>query len=1231
MTQPSQSAHHPLPDALLGKLNNVPQLPPHFLPRPNVLAALTETLLAPLSTTEASIGSKVTGLHGMGGSGKSVLAAALAREQTVRRAFPDGVLWVTLGQTPALTARQAQLVEALDAEPRAFEDPQQGRAYLSESLNGRACLLILDDAWQVEHVQAFDALGPHCRMVITTRDAGLLTTLGTTAYRLDVLDDREALQLLAHWAGQTVEMLPSEARKVAQECGNLPLALVLSGAQVHEGTPWTDLSEALHDADLAFLDHPYGSVMKTLQVSVETLPAEQARHYLALAVFAPNTTIPEATMLMLWQHADHMNARQARKLLTTLGRKALLRLEGQAPQRYAALHSLQHDYLRLQAKIPTTPAGGNGQRPAQLHHILTAHFGAEELKTLCLYLAVDYDDLPAQGKTHKARELVAYLARRGRLDALLQIGADLRPDIDWEAGTGAPKNDDLTALHQRLLDAYADRCPVGWPSGPDDGYFFQHMTYHLVGANRHETLRDLLFDFDWLQAKLATTDASALIADYSALSDDPDARLAQGAIRLSAHVLAGDKTQLAAQLIGRLLPFSTPDLGRLRTQAQAWKDAPWLRPLTPCLTPPSGPLLRTLSGHTYDVTAVTVTSDGRYAISASADRRLKVWHLSNGKLLRTLEGHTDWVNAVALTPDGGRAVSASSDKTLKVWDLERGALLHTLEGHQLWVRAVAVTPDGQHAISGCEDGTLKIWDLERGVEIRTLTGHTEQVRGVAVTPDGMRAVSGAEDKTIKVWDLNSGTEIRTLTGHRGRVYAVAVTPEGRRLVSAASDKTLKVWDLERGITLHTLTGHKARVRAVAVTSDGRRAVSASQDHTLKVWDLERGTETHTLPGHTSRVMAVAVTPDGGRAISASSDQTLKVWDLSIPRGLSLPDTSPPGSVDDHTANVRLVVTTPDGQRAISASYDHTLKVWDLSSGRVQHTLHGHNGPVSAVAVIADGHYAVSAAQDHTLRMWDLQSGQCARVLTGHTSRVNAVALTPDGRQVVSGGDDHTLRVWDLESGTVQHTLSGHQDWITAVAVTPDGERAVSASADKTLRVWDLARGTAHCTLTGHRGHVTAVVVTPDGEGAVSASNDHTLRIWDLTDGTKTRTLTGHRGRVEALWLTPDGGHAISAAEDHTLRVWDLSSGAERHTLAPPRHASWTVALAPSGRRIFTADTDNVLQIWDLVHGVCLARLHGDVPLKALALAPDEKTAVAGEKSGRLHFLRLEGIKGGADR
>ncbi|WP_420632067.1 hypothetical protein [Candidatus Leptofilum sp.] len=67
-----------------------------------------------------------------------------------------------------------------------------------------------------------------------------------------------------------------------------------------------------------------------------------------------------------------------------------------------------------------------------LHDLLSDRFSDEELRTLCLDLNIDYDDLPALGKSNKARELITYLARRSQLDKLLTVGLETRPDVPWQ-------------------------------------------------------------------------------------------------------------------------------------------------------------------------------------------------------------------------------------------------------------------------------------------------------------------------------------------------------------------------------------------------------------------------------------------------------------------------------------------------------------------------------------------------------------------------------------------------------------------------------------------------------------------------------------------------------------------------------------------------------------------------------------------------------------------------------
>ncbi|MDK3162393.1 hypothetical protein QPK87_38490 [Kamptonema cortianum] len=187
-------------------------------------------------------------------------------------------------------------------------------------------------------------------------------------------------------------------------------------------------------------------------------------------------------------------------------------------------------------------------------------------------------------------------------------------------------------------------------------HLLRHQPSYFADIGEVKRLRAWLTDFGFLEQKLAVAGITALIDDYDlalpllSAGEQRILKLIQGALRLSAHVLAEDNSQLAGQLWGRLSSFSEPEILALLEQAKQWQAKPWLRPLTPTLTPPGGPLLRTFSGHSDSVTAVAITPDGTQAVSGSTDNTLKLWDLRTGEALATFSGHSDSVTAVAITP-----------------------------------------------------------------------------------------------------------------------------------------------------------------------------------------------------------------------------------------------------------------------------------------------------------------------------------------------------------------------------------------------------------------------------------------------------------------------------------------------------------------------------------------------------------------------------------------------------
>jgi hypothetical protein len=288
-------------------------------------------------------------------------------------------------------------------------------------------------------------------------------------------------------------------------------------------------------------------------------------------------------------------------------------------------------------------------------------------------------------------------------------------------------------------------------------------------------------------------------------------------------------------------------------------------------------LVRKLEGHSAEVLGCALSASGRHALSASADKTVRLWDTATGQELRRFLGHTAPVYGVALSPDGKLAASCGEDRTIRLWNLLSGKERLRLEGHSETVNNVAFSPDGKYLASASDDRTLRLWNVATGKEVRRFEGHAQGVYCVAFSPDGRLLASGSSDQTLRLWEVNAGKEVRRFEGHTGQVLAVAFVPGGRRLLSSGEDQTIRLWDTDTGKEVRRYLGHTASVGGLAVTPDGLRFLSCSDDTTLRLWELETGKELRQLHGHTAAVYRVVLSADGRLALSCSLDKTLRLW------------------------------------------------------------------------------------------------------------------------------------------------------------------------------------------------------------------------------------------------------------------------------------------------------------------------------------------------------------------
>ena len=58
-----------------------------------------------------------------------------------------------------------------------------------------------------------------------------------------------------------------------------------------------------------------------------------------------------------------------------------------------------------------------------------------------------------------------------------------------------------------------------------------------------------------------------------------------------------------------------------------------------------------------------------FLASGSRDKSIKLWEAKSGKCILTLVGHDNWISDLVFHTNGKYLISVSDDKTMRVWDL----------------------------------------------------------------------------------------------------------------------------------------------------------------------------------------------------------------------------------------------------------------------------------------------------------------------------------------------------------------------------------------------------------------------------------------------------------------------------------------------------------------------------------------------------------------------------------
>ncbi len=438
----------------------------------------------------------------------------------------------------------------------------------------------------------------------------------------------------------------------------------------------------------------------------------------------------------------------------------------------------------------------------------------------------------------------------------------------------------------------------------------------------------------------------------------------------------------------------------------------------------SGDVLRELSIPRTRLTALTISPDGRHALTGDQRGFVRCLELKTGNIRYEFRANDRAVFSLAYALDGKRFVSLSNlsggRQSIQVWDAPTGVFLQPLLNASSTGRELCV-----HPLSGeiLATGTIaKAWRLR---------GMSEEFRLTA--REFANTCFWGSDDLIFAHGMNSGIDLINL-----------------QIESASSQPVWQASDKAARIVTASADGTMAAVASSNKTASYIQLLRRDQDRVVEVRHLTAPgglTFMHfNPPGDRLLVRAASafyvVDTQTGRSTTASWDKTFTIreaeWVGSSPRIIAL--------------------LAARASRSLPGSEDRLL-LYDAGSGECVHSV--FNGSViNAIATSADGTLLAEGGADRMVRLRDTQTLAVKQELRVHDSPIMALAFHPTRLILATASEDLTIKLWNLADGKLLEELSGPVGPPRQLVFSPNGRRLACLSGDRSMRIWNLDAFTA---------------------------------------------------------------------------------------------------------------------------------------------------------------------------
>ncbi len=539
--------------------------------------------------------------------------------------------------------------------------------------------------------------------------------------------------------------------------------------------------------------------------------------------------------------------------------------------------------------------------------------------------------------------------------------------------------------------------------------------------------------------------------------------------------------------------------------------------IKPKINPATNPVIRINTNmHTASIARVSVDFSGRYIVTGSRDKTVKIFDGVKGKLLKTIRppldnGNEGKIYAVSISPDG--STIACSGWTCWDWD---------------------------------KDVSIYIYNTENGKQIKRITGHPDVIFNLIYSPDGKYLVASLGSNGIRVYNTADYTLNSRDTSYGDSTYYASFDKSGR-LVTACDDGYIRLYDRSFRLQRKVLTRY-SKPRPVSISPDGRLiAVGYNDDSHIDIYsgeDLAYKYSANTT-GFTHGFYATCWSADG-KSLYAGGQSYKK--DGEIRYILRWKDSGKSSKEEIAIGNdsIQTIVAIKNDMVAFAAS-DPVVGV--IKNNKVQFI----NTPSIANHMFNNKRMKISS--DGSSVYFGYKYNNELPALFSFKTMVLNPSVKPG-----SDLNDPLINSSSMKIDFWQHYLKPTLNGTNLPIANGEVSRCAAVSYQGTTLLlgasWNLYCFNRYGSLLWSMpapSIVWDVNISSDGRFGIASFGDGTIRWFRLSDGKELLSFFPHNDRKRWIVWTPKGYYATSPGADELIG-WHINQGRDKEGLFFPAFA-----------------------------------------------------------------------------